>query len=100
MTEWLRHRGQKVIGVIPRRSNETKQKFEDSPMCDGRSEAWCSHHPGMTCRLPAPDRRHHDLVAPAGAAIDFLAGAELQVLAHADAHLAQPLPVECDGDHR
>src|SRR4051812_47599555 len=37
----------------------------------------------------AADRRHHDLVAPAGAAVDFLAGAELHVFAHADPHLAQ-----------
>src|SRR6476646_12076689 len=28
----------------------------------------------------APHRRHHHLVAPAGAAVDFLAGAELHVL--------------------
>ena len=38
---------------------------------------------------PAPHRRHLDLVAAAGAAIDFLAGAELQILAHAEAHFAQ-----------
>ena len=33
------------------------------------------------------------LVAAAGAAVDFLAGAELQVLAHADPHFAEPGPV-------
>src|SRR5260370_8822510 len=43
--------------------------------------------------LPTPHRRHRHLVAPAGAAVDFLAGAELQVLAQADAHLAEPVLV-------
>ena len=40
--------------------------------------------------LPAAHRRHHHLVAAAGAAVDFLAGAELQILAHADPHFAEP----------
>src|SRR5712671_5205701 len=40
--------------------------------------------------LPAPDRWHLHLVAPAGAAIDFLAAAELQILAHADPYFAEP----------
>src|SRR5437879_2142191 len=43
--------------------------------------------------LPAPYRRHQHLVAPAGAAVDFLAGAELQVLAQADPYLAEALGV-------
>src|SRR5437588_13123903 len=43
--------------------------------------------------LPAPYRRHQHLVAPAGAAVDFLAGAELQVLAEADPDLAESLGV-------
>src|SRR5580658_3961732 len=46
-----------------------------------------------TYRSPAPYRRHHHLVAPAGAAIDFIAVPEFQVLAHADPHLAEPGPV-------
>src|SRR3954470_11940455 len=46
--------------------------------------------PGTLSRLSAPDRRHPHLLAPAGAAIDFLAGTELQFLAHADPHLAEP----------
>src|SRR2546423_9924925 len=46
--------------------------------------------PGRSSRLSAPDRRHHHLLAPAGTAIDFLAGTELQFLAHADPHLAEP----------
>src|SRR5207244_10398534 len=50
-------------------------------------------HPGMTSLLPAPHRRHQHLVAAAGAAVDLLAGAELQVLAQADPHFAEPLAV-------
>src|SRR5947199_3599658 len=49
-------------------------------------------------RSPAAQRRHDDLLAAAGAAIDFLAGAELQVLAHADADLAQPPLIADHGD--
>ena len=48
-----------------------------------------AQHPGMACSSAA-HRRHQHLVAPAAAAVDFLAGAELQVLAHADPHLAEP----------
>src|SRR5487761_2355300 len=46
--------------------------------------------------LPAADGRHHHLLAPAGAAIDFLAGAELEVLVHADPHFAEPRAVAGD----
>src|SRR5215213_11862393 len=48
--------------------------------------------------LAAPHWRHHDIVAAAGAAIDFLTGAELQVLAHADPHFAEPPPAARHGD--
>src|SRR6267378_3243783 len=49
-----------------------------------------AQHPGNEIvALPAPDRRHQHLVAAAGAAVDFLAGAELQVLAQADPHFAE-----------
>ena len=44
-----------------------------------------------------PHRRHHYLIAAAGAAVDFLAGAELQILAHADPHFAQAPLI---ADHR
>src|SRR5215213_8651208 len=37
----------------------------------------------------APHRRHHYFVAAAGAAVDFLAGAELHVLAQADPDFAE-----------
>src|SRR5215218_964014 len=47
--------------------------------------------------LPAPHRRHHHFVAAAGAAVDFLAGAELQVLAHADPDFAK---APAGADHR
>src|SRR6516162_1579838 len=49
-------------------------------------------------RSAAANRRHQHLVAPAGAAIDLVAGAELQILAHADAHFAQTRPVAGDGN--
>src|SRR6478735_142954 len=50
-----------------------------------------AQHPGhLLLRLPTAHRRHDDLVAAAGAAIDFLAGTELQILAHADTHFAEP----------
>src|SRR5258707_10598779 len=48
--------------------------------------------------LSTAHRRHCHLVAAAGAAIDFLAGAELQVLAHADPHFAEPRLVAGHGD--
>src|SRR5260370_23870435 len=47
-----------------------------------------------------PYRRHRHLVAPAGAAVDFFAVAELQVLAQADAHLAEPVLVAGHRDRR
>src|SRR6266403_4140425 len=50
--------------------------------------------------LPAPYRRHGHLLAPAGAAIDLLAGAELEVLVHADTHFAESRLVAGDGDRR
>src|SRR3954452_149403 len=50
--------------------------------------------------LPAAHRRHRDLVATAGAAVDFLAGAELQVLAEADPHFAEPRAVAGHRDRR
>src|SRR5262245_66659275 len=40
-------------------------------------------------RASAAHRRHDELVAAAGARVDLGAGAEAQVLAQADAHLAQ-----------
>ena len=51
-------------------------------------------HPGMTSSLYPPRTGGIDhLVASAAAAIDFLAGAELEILAHADPHFAEPGPV-------
>src|SRR4029079_13638136 len=58
-------------------------------VCAGRiAELLC---PDMTRGgvSAAPHWRHRHRVAPAGTAVDFLAGAELHVLAHADPHLAQ-----------
>src|SRR5215468_2689861 len=54
------------------------------------------HRPGMTST--AAHRRHRHLVAAAGAAVDFVASTELQILAHADPHLAQPAAIAGDGD--
>ena len=45
----------------------------------------CRVEPGNDKLSPAPQRRHRHLVAAAGAAVDLLAGAELQVFAEADA---------------
>src|SRR4051812_35011016 len=42
---------------------------------------------------PAPHRWHQHLVAAAGAAVDLLAGAELQVLAQAYPHFREPATV-------
>src|SRR5882757_10726048 len=50
--------------------------------------------------LPAPDRRHHHFVAAAGTAVDFLAGAELQVLVEADPHFAEPAAAAHHRDRR
>src|SRR3954470_13469835 len=50
--------------------------------------------------LAAPDRGHGHLVAAAASAIDFLAGAELQILAQTDPHLTEPGPVAGHGDCR
>src|SRR5450756_1889176 len=86
----------------------------DSPMCNGTSEVWSGacHRAAQSAdplgpsrndsgmRLPAAHRRHQHLVATAGAAVDFLAGAELQVLAQADPHLAEPGPVAGHCDRR
>ena len=49
---------------------------------------------------PAPHRRHHHLVAAAGAAVDLLAGAELEVLVHADPHFAETPAVAGHRDRR
>ena len=46
-------------------------------------------------RATAAHRRHHELVAAAGARVDFRAIAELQVLADADAHFVEPPAVAC-----
>src|SRR3981081_2017059 len=56
--------------------------------------------PGITGsgKSTTPQRRHHDLLAAAGAAVGFLAGAELQILAHADTDLGEPGPVAGHGD--
>src|SRR6266852_408331 len=72
------------------------------PCLTERRKTWMpGTSPGMTAgKSAAPHRRHLDLVAAAGAAVDFLAGAELQVLAQADPHLAEPRPVAGHGDCR
>src|ERR1700682_6588532 len=58
-----------------------------------------AQHPGNgLLRLPAAHRRHLHLLAAAGAAIDFVAGAELQILAHADPDFAEPSLVAGHGD--
>src|SRR5882757_1738172 len=58
-----------------------------------------AQHPGHgPSPSTAPHRRHGDLVAAAAAAVDFLAGSELQVLAEADADLAEPGAVAGHGD--
>src|SRR5882757_11107258 len=45
-------------------------------------------------------RRHQHLVTAAGAAVDLFAGTELEVLAEADPHLAEPPAVAGDRDGR
>src|SRR5258705_13902824 len=52
------------------------------------------------CVSSAPYRRHRHLLAPAGAAIDLLAGAELEVLVHADTHFAESRLLAGHGDRR
>src|SRR6266851_9933637 len=57
--------------------------------------------PGMTVeKSAAPYRRHCHLLAPAGAAIDLLAGTKLQILVHADTYFAEPVLVAGHGDRR
>src|SRR5712692_322343 len=57
--------------------------------------------PGMTVeKSTAPYRRHCHLLAPAGAAIDLLAGTKLQILVHADTYFAEPVLVAGHGDRR
>src|SRR5690606_22835951 len=46
----------------------------------------------------AAHRRHHYLIPATGSPVDFLTGTELQVLVHADPHLAEPGPVAHHGD--
>ncbi len=48
--------------------------------------------------LTAARRRHHHLVEPAGAPVDFLAAAKIQRLVHANAHFAQPVAIAADRD--
>src|SRR5450631_4600929 len=58
-----------------------------------------AQHPGKGLpRLPAAHRRHLHLLAAAGAAIDFVAGAELEILTHADPHFAEPPLIAGHGD--
>src|SRR4051812_12637508 len=52
------------------------------------------------CELTAPERRHGYLVAAAGALIDFITGAKLQILAQADSDFAQPSSVAGHGNSR
>src|SRR6185312_70435 len=47
-----------------------------------------------------PDWRQDHLIAAAGAAVDLITGAKLQILAEADAYFAQPLPVASHRDRR
>src|SRR6266404_4281408 len=58
------------------------------PWRRARLPQWCANFGVGT--LAATHRRHEQLVAPAGTAVDLVAVAEFQVLAHADADLAQP----------
>jgi len=50
--------------------------------------------------LAARQRRHNNLRTPAAVLFDLRAVKELAILAHADAHLGQPLGVARDGDTR
>src|SRR6266702_4031477 len=84
----LRHRAAKVTLVIPGRCAASNPESRDS----GSGANAPSRNDGAL-NLPTPDRRHHHFVAAAGAAVDFLAGAELQVPAQADPHFAQPRAV-------
>ena len=52
----------------------------------------------IPARLSSTHRGHHDIVAAASTTIDLLAGAELQVLTHANANFTQPLAVASDRD--
>src|SRR5205809_7875834 len=63
-----------------------------------RSSQWRRALP--LCVSTAPDRRHRHLLAPAGAAIDLLAGTELEILVHADTYFAEPVLVAGHGDRR
>src|SRR3954447_493658 len=95
MEEGLRHRATKVTyrhsGARVKRASPESRDSASGP----------SDHPGMTLLLsPAPHRRHQHLVAAAGAAVDFLAGAELQVLAQADPDFTEPPAVAGHRDGR
>src|SRR4030095_12197335 len=50
---------------------------------------WHMPWPGGRGSSAASHRRHHDLVAAAGAAVDFIAGAKLHVLVEADPYFAE-----------
>src|SRR6266702_8693170 len=91
----LRHRAAKVTLFIPGRCAASNPESRDS----GSGANAPSRNDGAL-NLPTPDRRHHHFVAAAAAAVDFLAGAELQVPAQADPDFAQPFPATGHRDRR
>src|SRR5262245_6495326 len=88
-----------TLGTIPYHS--VAELFAFRPRCGSTRRIRDQRGPGSLAperRAAAPHRRHHDLVAPAGAAVDLGTGAKAEVLAHADAHLAQSPAVAGDRD--
>src|SRR5260370_39007250 len=89
---------------------EPTDRANAPPMINSTKQSMATRNAGLDCfvaNAPRNDggnalstayRRHDHPVAAAGAAIDFLAGTELQILAHAEPQFAEPRPVACHPD--
>ena len=92
--------GMEGVSVIHRaRQGDGPEAFVKSRQLSAAGSAVAApQDPDQRSASAAADRRHHHLVAAAGAAVDLRAVAELQILRHADPHLAQPPTVAGHGD--
>src|SRR3954465_14959231 len=87
-----------ILHAAPQSRDRTKHRAMYGPGSAAHRFARATRCAASGARTSPPaQRRHDDFVAAAGAAGDFLAGAELQILVHADADLAQAALV---ADHR
>src|SRR6478736_7153293 len=100
MAEGLRHQATKVTHVIASGAKQSTATRNTETWIASLALLAMTSADASLCRLPAPDRRHRHLLAAAGAAIDLLAGAELEILVHADTHFAEPRPVAGHGNRR